>query len=318
MALGIQQFKSSAMSNSEEILREEREFQPAHFILKIVSYSLLLDGIDEKGGKYETGTFDVGGYKWKLILYPRGNKTCKDHISLYLGIVEGNSFSDKWTVCANFKLFVLNQKTMKYLTIQDAKRTVRYFDKLRIEQGFAQLLSLDQFNDPCNGYLVNDCCVFGAEILVVQPPSSIEETITMVKELDDKTVKTYTWSIKNFSTLENHLYSNEFTLGGRKWKLDLYPEGYKSAKGKSLSLLLWLADWESVEPKREVYVKYKLRVLDHFLVKKVEKSVSHWFDSKRGWGCPDFMPLKDIKKLKDNTLIVEVEFDVISSIKVGP
>ncbi|KAH7576234.1 hypothetical protein JRO89_XS01G0019000 [Xanthoceras sorbifolium] len=39
---------------------------------------------------------------------------------------------------------------MKYLTIQDANRTVRYFDKLRTEQGCAQLLSLDEFNDPYN------------------------------------------------------------------------------------------------------------------------------------------------------------------------
>ncbi|KAH7576237.1 hypothetical protein JRO89_XS01G0019700 [Xanthoceras sorbifolium] len=104
---------------------------------------------------------------------------------------------------------------MKYLTIQDANRTVRYFDKLRTEQGCAPLLSLDEFNDPCNGYLANDCCAFGAKIFVIQPPSSIEETmISMVKELDDRT---YTRSIKNFSNLENILYSEDFTVGGRKW-----------------------------------------------------------------------------------------------------
>ncbi|KAL5794955.1 hypothetical protein ACOSP7_003549 [Xanthoceras sorbifolium] len=305
------------MSNSEDILREERDFQPAHFILKIESYSSLLD--EEE--RYETGVFDVGGYKWKLILYPHGNKTCKDHISLYLLIDESNCFpNDKWTVCVNFKLFVLNQKTMKYLTIQDAKRTVRYFDKLRIEQGWGQFISLDEFNDPCNGYLVNDCCVFGAEILVFQPPSGIEETITMVKELDNRT---YTWSIKNFSNLENDLYSDEFTVGGRKWKLELCPKGYKTGKGKSLSLFLYLADWEIVEPKRKLYAKYKLRVLNHSHVRTVEKSVSHCFDSKVGWGYQDFMPLKDINErfsgyLNDDTLIVEVEFDAISSIKVRP
>ncbi|KAL5795031.1 hypothetical protein ACOSP7_003625 [Xanthoceras sorbifolium] len=300
-----------------DILREERDFQPAHFTLKIESYSSLLNVLNKKNERYETSIFDVGGYKWKLILYPVGNETFKDHISLYLAIDESNSFpNDNWTVCVNFKLFVLNQKTMKYLTIQDAKRTVRYFDKLRTEQGCAEFLSLDEFNDPCNGYLVNDCCVFGAEILVIQPSSAIEETIAIVKELDDRS---YTWSITNFSKLENGLYSDEFTAGGRKWKLELWPKGYMPSNGK-LSLFLSPTNWE---PKRKLFAKYKLRILNYFHDKTIEKSVSHWFDSKEGWGYKNIKPLEDINELfngylKDDTLIVEVEFDVISSTNVRP
>ncbi|KAL5862144.1 hypothetical protein ACOSQ3_003428 [Xanthoceras sorbifolium] len=291
------------------ILREERDFQPAHFTLKIESYSSLLNALNKKNERYETSIFDVGGYKWKLILYPLGNETFKDHISIYLVIDESNSFpNDNWTVCVNFKLFVLNKKTMKYLTIQ-----VRYFDKLRTEQSCAEVLSLEEFNDPCNGYLVNDCFVFGAEILVIQPSSAIEVTIAIVKELDDRP---YTWSITNFSKLENGLYSNEFTAGGRKWKLGLWPKGYMPSNGE-LSFFLYPTNWE---PKRKLYAKYKLRVLNRFHDKTIEKSVSHWFDSKEGWGYKNLKPLKDINELfngylKDDTLIVEVEFDIISSTK---
>ncbi|KAK0579243.1 hypothetical protein LWI29_023311 [Acer saccharum] len=97
----------------------------------------------------------------------------------------------------------------------DAKGAAKYFDKLRTEHGFAELFSLEEFNDPCNGYLVNDCCVFGVEVSVIQPSTSSEETITMVKELVNRT---YTWSIHDFSNLnENDLSSDEFTVGGRKW-----------------------------------------------------------------------------------------------------
>ncbi|KAH7575691.1 hypothetical protein ACOSP7_004430 [Xanthoceras sorbifolium] len=324
--LKIEPYSSKAQGKNKcasDILREERDLQPAHFTLKMESYSSVLDALEGKDERYETGSFDAGGYKWKLILYPQGNKACegKDHISLYLVTDESNSFpTDNWTVCVNFKLFVLNQKTNKYLTIQDAKGAVRYYDKLRTEHGYAQLLSLDEFNDPCNGYLVNDCCVFGAEVLVIQPSSSSEETIKMVKELDERT---YTWSITNFSKSEKSQYSGEFSIGGRKWKLQLYPKGNKSKKGKSLSLYLWLADWESVEPKRKVYAKYKLRVLDHSEVNTIEKPASKWFDSKTGRGYHDFIPLEDIYELsngylKNDTLIVEVEFDIISAIKVRP
>ncbi|KAH7576242.1 hypothetical protein JRO89_XS01G0021000 [Xanthoceras sorbifolium] len=54
----------------------------------------------------------------------------------------------------------------------------------------------------------------------------------------------------------------------------------------------------------------------------LKENFSHCFDSKVGWGCHDFMPLKDINGpfngyLKDDTSIVEVEFDVISSFKSG-
>ena len=41
--------------------------------------------------------------------------------------------------------------------------------------------------------------------------------------------------------------------------------------GKSLSLYIWLSDMKSVAPERKVYAEYKLRVVDHSRLKKVEK-----------------------------------------------
>ncbi|KAK3172143.1 hypothetical protein Dsin_032766, partial [Dipteronia sinensis] len=143
-----------------------------------------------------------------------------------------------------------------------AKGAVKYFDELRTEHGFAQLLSLDEFNDQSNEYLVNDCCVFGVEVLVIQPFTG---SLKMVKELDDRT---YTWSIQDFSNLnEDNQNSDSFNL----LKLNLCPKGCKSQKGKSLSLFLWLQDRETIVPGRKVYAKYKLRVLDHSQLKTFEK-----------------------------------------------
>ena len=103
----------------------------------------------------------------------------------------------------------------------EAKGALKYFDNLRNEHGCAQLISLEELKDPCNGYLVNDCCVFGVEVFVIQPSSGNEETLTMVKEPSGRT---YTWSIKNFSKLNCNLqYSNEFTVGGRKWYVHITP-----------------------------------------------------------------------------------------------
>ncbi|KAK3207057.1 hypothetical protein Dsin_021103 [Dipteronia sinensis] len=198
----------------------------------------------------------------------------------------------------------------------DAKEAVKYFDQMRIEHGFAELLSVEEFNDPGNGYLVNDCCVFGAEVFVIQPSTGSEETLTMVKDLDDST---YTWSIKDFSNLnEDDQYSDAFTVGGREWKLNLCLKGYKSGKDKYLSLFIWLQDCEKLVPKEKVYAKYKLRILDHSQVKTIEKTDSKWFDTKEGWGFHNLIPLKELSNgyLGKDTLTVEVEFDVISVIKV--
>ncbi|KAK2637434.1 hypothetical protein Ddye_032226 [Dipteronia dyeriana] len=80
------------MSNPDDILRVERDIQQTHFALKIESYSSLLEALNGKDERYETDNFDAGCYKWKLILYPRGNEACerKNHVSLYLLIYERN------------------------------------------------------------------------------------------------------------------------------------------------------------------------------------------------------------------------------------
>lgn len=56
----------------------------------------------------------------RLSLYPNG---CKErngsgHISLYLRILETNTFPPDWEVYVNHRLFVFDQKRDNYLTVQ--------------------------------------------------------------------------------------------------------------------------------------------------------------------------------------------------------
>ncbi|KAK7844151.1 ubiquitin carboxyl-terminal hydrolase 12 [Quercus suber] len=153
------EFKSC---NEFAITRTARHFRPTHFLLKIQSYSLLCEtGVE----KYESGVFEAGGHKWRLSLYPKGNKKMNgtDHISLYLSIVDTEKYSLGWEVYATFKLFVFDQIRDKFLTIPG---TIRRFHDIKMEWGFDKFLPLDSFNFLPNGYLVNDCCVVGAEVFV--------------------------------------------------------------------------------------------------------------------------------------------------------
>ncbi|KAK0582469.1 hypothetical protein LWI29_025967 [Acer saccharum] len=101
------------------------------------------------------------------------------------------------------------------LEFKDAKGAVKRFDKLTTVWGFDQLLSLEKFNDSSNGYLVNDCCAFGAEVFIVQPNSGKEEILSMVKKPPGGI---FTWPVQNFRMLNESLQSSiEFTVGDRKW-----------------------------------------------------------------------------------------------------
>ncbi|XVF79804.1 hypothetical protein PTKIN_Ptkin15bG0018900 [Pterospermum kingtungense] len=78
----------ASFANGPGIIRVTRDLPPAHFLFKINSFSLLAE--EKSIEKYETDIFEAGGYKWRLLLYPNGNKKRNQDgcISLYLQIVE--------------------------------------------------------------------------------------------------------------------------------------------------------------------------------------------------------------------------------------
>ncbi|GFQ08828.1 hypothetical protein PHJA_003026800 [Phtheirospermum japonicum] len=86
---------------------ETREASPAHFLIKIESFSLLeKHGID----KYETREFKSGEYRWRLIIYPNDHKRGRDgegYVSVYLAVSDTSALPANWEVNAVFlNLFV--------------------------------------------------------------------------------------------------------------------------------------------------------------------------------------------------------------------
>ncbi|KAL0007661.1 hypothetical protein SO802_009163, partial [Lithocarpus litseifolius] len=74
------------------IKRTKRHFRPAHYLLKIQSYSLLCDTGMEK---YDSGVFEASGHKWRLSIYPKGNEKMNGsgHVSIYLAIVDTEKYN---------------------------------------------------------------------------------------------------------------------------------------------------------------------------------------------------------------------------------
>ncbi|KAF4381112.1 hypothetical protein F8388_012034 [Cannabis sativa] len=88
----------------QEISRWIRYVLPAHYLMKVESYSLL----SMSSGKI-------------LTFYPNGDKrfdTNNDYVSLYLTISESNVLPKGWEVNVNFILFVYNHITGICISIQ--------------------------------------------------------------------------------------------------------------------------------------------------------------------------------------------------------
>ncbi|GFQ06905.1 ubiquitin carboxyl-terminal hydrolase 12, partial [Phtheirospermum japonicum] len=150
---------------------ETREAPPAHFLIKIESFSLIDNhGID----KYETKEVLDGDYKWILIIYPNGHKRGRDgegYVSVYLSISDTTSQRAYWEVDATFSICLFNQISDNYrYAIVKAHR----FHAMKVERGFSQFISKNDLIDPSNGYLIDDNCVFGVEVFVHQNKAMIE------------------------------------------------------------------------------------------------------------------------------------------------
>ncbi|XP_030968826.1 uncharacterized protein LOC115989292 [Quercus lobata] len=269
----------------------------------------------------------------RLSLYPKGiEKNMNGHISLYLAIAETGKLPLGWEVNASFKLFVFDQIRDEYLTVQDVGGAIKRFNDINSEWGFAKFLPLDTFNDASQGYLVNNCCVFGAEVFVHER-SVRRQCLSFIEQKPNNS--TLTWKIERFSTLNEEQYcSQEFTVEDLQWKLMVYPKGDAWAKEKALSVFLCPCNWLLSD--QNVFAEYKLRIRNQIKGKHKEirgkSNIStcfkscipvSWFsslESEESWGYPDFLLLKDLYTaskgfLVNDTLLVEAEILVVSKVQ---
>ncbi|KAK1354398.1 hypothetical protein POM88_047654 [Heracleum sosnowskyi] len=110
----------STAEDDEGVLREIRDTPPAHYVLKIQSFSLY----SENGVRQiKSNSFQVGEHQWKIILFPKGKNGGKDdHVSIYLMLDSMSSLSAGKGVNAFFKFFLLDQIRGKYLAVQGRPR----------------------------------------------------------------------------------------------------------------------------------------------------------------------------------------------------
>ncbi|CAN6465094.1 unnamed protein product [Victoria cruziana] len=111
--------------------------------------------------KYYSDVFIVGGYKWRILIFPKGNNV--DHLSMYLDVADSATLPYGWSRYAQFSLAVINQIHSKYSIRKD---TQHQFNARESDWGFTSFMPLSELYDPGKGFLVNDTCVVEAEVAV--------------------------------------------------------------------------------------------------------------------------------------------------------
>ncbi|KAL3627477.1 hypothetical protein CASFOL_028840 [Castilleja foliolosa] len=227
----------------------------------------------------------------KLVVHPNGNKNkdISDHISLYLVLSDVDSLGPACEVRAVFRLFLLDQNRDTYLTLKDTAENGRRFHKMKNECGFDKFLPLTAFKDLANGYLVNDTCVFGAEVYVCREKVTGKgESLLMVK---DPISYKNTWRISWFSSLTDECVdSKPFVAADRKWKIQLYPKGKGNGVDNYISLYLSLAEPQDLRSTSKIYAEFTLRILDQVNRNNYSGTSNYWYSaSSSTCGWPRFV-----------------------------
>ncbi|XWS65388.1 hypothetical protein CRYUN_Cryun05aG0108600 [Craigia yunnanensis] len=115
-----------------------------------------------KDEKHYSEIFYVGGNKWRLLIFPKGNRPKGvDHFSIYVDVADSATLPYGWSRYAQFRITVVNQINRKS-SITEATR--HEFKAKENDWGFTSFLPLSELHDPKRGYLVNDACLVEVDI----------------------------------------------------------------------------------------------------------------------------------------------------------
>lgn len=107
-----------------------------------------------------SNSFDVGGYKWYILIYPQGCDVC-NHLSLFLCVANHDKLLPGWSHFAQFTIAVINRdpKNSKY------SDTLHRFWKKEHDWGWKKFMELSKLHD---GFVVEDVLTIKAQVQVIR------------------------------------------------------------------------------------------------------------------------------------------------------
>jgi ubiquitin carboxyl-terminal hydrolase 7 len=126
------------------------------------SYTWKIEGFGSLSDKKRySDTFEIGGYKWRLLVFPRGNGC--DHVSLYLDVPDAEALPYNWGRSASFTLVVPNAFDPDR---SHRKEATHLFNAKESDWGFTQFMSLEDLYSSQKGFLVDETLTVEAHVKV--------------------------------------------------------------------------------------------------------------------------------------------------------
>ncbi|XVF62943.1 hypothetical protein PTKIN_Ptkin09bG0049400 [Pterospermum kingtungense] len=107
-----------------------------------------------------SNAFEVGGYKWYILIYPQGCDVC-NHLSLFLCVANHDKLLPGWSHFAQFTIAVVNKdpKKSKY------SDTLHRFWKKEHDWGWKKFMELSKVYD---GFIDSDTLIIKAQVQVIR------------------------------------------------------------------------------------------------------------------------------------------------------
>ncbi|KAF3659745.1 Ubiquitin carboxyl-terminal hydrolase 12 [Capsicum annuum] len=105
--------------------------------------------------------FAVGGYNWRILIFPDGNNV--DDLSMYLDAADSATLPYGWSRYSQFSLSVVDQIQNTYSI---RRETQHLFNARDSDWGFTSFMPLAELYDQKRGYLVDGMCIIQAEVSV--------------------------------------------------------------------------------------------------------------------------------------------------------
>ncbi|XP_078441812.1 TNF receptor-associated factor homolog 1a-like isoform X2 [Wolffia australiana] len=107
-----------------------------------------------------SNVFEVGGYKWYILIYPQGCDVC-NHLSLFLCVANHDKLLPGWSHFAQFTIAVVNKDSKK----SKYSDTLHRFWKKEHDWGWKKFMELSKLSE---GFIVADALVIKAQVQVIR------------------------------------------------------------------------------------------------------------------------------------------------------
>ncbi|GMH18854.1 hypothetical protein Nepgr_020695 [Nepenthes gracilis] len=107
-----------------------------------------------------SNAFEVGGYKWYILIYPQGCEVC-NHLSLFLCVADHDKLLPGWSHFAQFTIAVVNKDPKK----SKHSDTLHRFGKKEHDWGWKKFMELSKVSD---GFVDDDTLIIKAQVQVIR------------------------------------------------------------------------------------------------------------------------------------------------------